>query len=68
MRWLFRHKKLIAAVLFVIGMIAVAMWPRTLEVDVVAPLPPATWRAIEAEAQRLAVVRGVSDVAVARGE
>ena len=39
----------------------------TLEVDAAAPLPPATWRAIEAEAQRLATVRGVSDVAVARG-
>jgi HlyD family secretion protein len=34
MRWLLRHKKLIAAVLVVIGIVAVAMWPRTLEVDV----------------------------------
>ena len=34
MRWLLRKKKLIAAFLFVIGIVAVARWPRTLEVDV----------------------------------
>ena len=34
MRWLFRHKKLVAAVLVVAGIAVLAAWPRTLEVDV----------------------------------
>jgi HlyD family secretion protein len=34
MRWLLRHKKLIGAVIVVAGIVAVAMWPTTLEVDV----------------------------------
>ncbi|HEU5008548.1 MAG TPA: crosslink repair DNA glycosylase YcaQ family protein [Jatrophihabitantaceae bacterium] len=38
----------------------------TVEVDAVAPLPPSTWRAIDAEAERLAQVRGAADVAVVR--
>jgi hypothetical protein len=38
----------------------------TVEVDAVAPLPPSTWRDIDAEAQRLARVRGAADVAVKR--
>ncbi len=38
------------------------------EVDAVAPLPPSTWRQIEAEAERLGVLRGAKDVAVRRAE
>jgi hypothetical protein len=38
----------------------------TVEVDVAAPLPPATWRALESEAERLGAVRGASTVALSR--
>ena len=38
----------------------------TVEVDAVAPLPPSTWRAVDAEAERLAQVRGASDVSITR--
>jgi len=38
----------------------------TVEVDAVAPLPPSTWRAVDAEADRLGQVRGASDVTVTR--
>lgn len=38
----------------------------TIEVDVAAPLPPSTWRAIEAEAERLAALRGATSLAVVR--
>ena len=34
MRWLLRHKKLIAAVLVVVAIVAMAMWPESIEVDV----------------------------------
>ena len=33
MRWLFRHKKLIAAVAVVAAIVAAAMWPESVEVD-----------------------------------
>jgi HlyD family secretion protein len=35
MRWLSRHKKSIAAVLVVLAIVAMAMWPESVEVDVV---------------------------------
>jgi HlyD family secretion protein len=35
MRWLLGHKKLIAAVLVVAGIVAAAMWPESIEVDLV---------------------------------
>ena len=38
----------------------------TVEVDAVVPLPPSTWRAVDAEAERLALVRGATKVAVTR--
>jgi hypothetical protein len=38
----------------------------TVEVDVAAPLPPPTWRALESEAERLGAVRGASSVALNR--
>jgi HlyD family secretion protein len=34
MRWLLRHKTLIVVILAVLGIVAVAMWPETVEVDV----------------------------------
>lgn len=36
------------------------------EVDVAAPLPPSTWRALESEAERLGAVRGASTVTLSR--
>jgi HlyD family secretion protein len=36
MRWLLRHKKLILAVLIVAGIVAAAMWPESIEVDIVS--------------------------------
>jgi hypothetical protein len=38
----------------------------TLTVEAFAPLPPATWTSIEAEGERVAAVRGASDVIVVR--
>jgi HlyD family secretion protein len=35
MRWLFKHKRLIAALLVVGGIVAAAMWPESIEVDMV---------------------------------
>jgi len=58
--------------LFVDGEVVGTWRPRssakklTVEVDPVAPLPPSSWRAIDAEAERLAQVRGAADVAVVR--
>ncbi|MEO8889657.1 MAG: crosslink repair DNA glycosylase YcaQ family protein [Jatrophihabitantaceae bacterium] len=40
----------------------------TLTVEALAPLPPSTWRRIEAEAERVAAVRGAASVAVTRVE
>jgi hypothetical protein len=40
----------------------------TLRVEAFAPLPPSTWTQIEAEAERVAAVRGATDVAVTRVE
>jgi hypothetical protein len=40
----------------------------TLKVEPFAPLPPSTWTQIEAEAERVAAVRGAADVAVSRVE
>src|SRR5688500_6859414 len=34
MRWLLRHKKLIATVLVVLAIVATAMWPKSIAVDV----------------------------------
>ena len=34
MRWLLRRKKLIAAVLVVLAIVATAMWPKSVEIDV----------------------------------
>lgn len=57
-------------VLFVDGEVAGTWRPRvagktlTLTVEAFAPLPPSTWTAIEAEAERVAAVRGAADVAV----
>jgi hypothetical protein len=39
----------------------------TIAVETFAPLSPATWRAIDGEAERVAAVRGASDVKVSRG-
>ena len=61
-------------VLFVDGEVAGVWRPRssgrklTLKVEAFAPLPPSTWQAIEAEAARIAAVRGSSDVRIARVE
>jgi len=60
--------------LFVDGEVAGTWRPRaagkklTLTVEAFAPLPPSTWAAIEAEAERVAAVRGAPDVAVTRIE
>jgi HlyD family secretion protein len=35
MRWLFKHKKLIAGVFIIAAIIAAAMWPESIEVDIV---------------------------------
>src|SRR6478672_8145030 len=35
MRWLLRHKTLLAVILVVGGIVAAAMWPESIEVDVV---------------------------------
>ncbi len=40
----------------------------TLVVEAFGPLPPATWTAVEAEAERVAAVRGAASVAVKRVE
>ncbi|MDQ2750019.1 MAG: winged helix DNA-binding domain-containing protein [Actinomycetota bacterium] len=40
----------------------------TLKVEAFAPLPPSAWKQIEAEAQRVAAVRGAADVTVSRVE
>jgi Winged helix DNA-binding domain len=56
--------------LFVDGEVAGTWRPRvagktlTLTIEAFAPLPPSTWTAIEAEAERVAAVRGAADVAV----
>jgi hypothetical protein len=61
-------------VLFVDGEVAGLWRPRssgkklTLNVGAFAPLPPSAWQAIEAEAARIAAVRGASDVRVSRVE
>ena len=60
--------------LFVDGEVAGTWRPRaagkklTLTLEAFAPLPPSTWAAIEAEAERVAAVRGAPDVAVTRVE
>lgn len=60
--------------LFVDGEVAGTWRPRaagkklTLNVEAFAPLPPAVWTAVEAEAERVAAVRGVPAVAVHRVE
>ena len=60
--------------LFVDGEVAGTWRPRaaakklTLTVEAFAPLPPAVWTAIDAEAERIAAVRGATGVAVARVE
>jgi hypothetical protein len=53
----------------------VGTWrPRTsgrklaVEVGAAAPLPPSTWRAIEAEAERVGALRGATSVAVVRAD
>jgi hypothetical protein len=61
-------------VLFADGEVAGTWRPRTsgrkltLKVEPFAPLPPATWAAIEEEAQRVAAVRGAGELAVTRVE
>jgi hypothetical protein len=40
----------------------------TIAVEAFAPLSPATWRAVEDEAERIAAVRGAADVKVSRGK
>ncbi|MDT4970993.1 MAG: hypothetical protein QOG22_1136, partial [Pseudonocardiales bacterium] len=60
--------------LFVDGEVAGTWRPKssgkklTLKVEAFAPLPPSTWTQIEAEAERVAAVRGAADVAVSRVE
>ncbi|PZS33401.1 MAG: hypothetical protein DLM58_07945 [Pseudonocardiales bacterium] len=39
-----------------------------MKVEAFAPLPPSTWTQIEAEAERVAAVRGASDVTLSRVE
>jgi hypothetical protein len=57
-------------VLFVDGEVAGTWRPKssgkklTLTVEAFAPLPPSTWTAVEAEAERVAAVRGMHDVRV----
>lgn len=61
-------------VLFADGEVAGTWRPRasgrrlTLAVEAFAPLPPSVWRAVEAEAERVAAVRGAASVAVRRVE
>jgi len=61
-------------VLFVDGEVAGTWRPKsagkklTVKVEAFAPLPPSTWTAIEAEAERVAAVRSADDVAVTRVE
>jgi len=60
--------------LFVDGEVAGTWRPKTagkkltVTIEAFGPLPPATWTAIEAEAQRVAAVRGAAEVSVARVE
>ena len=57
-------------VLFVDGEVAGTWRPKTagkkltLTVEAFAPLPPTVWTAVEAEAERVAAVRGATDVSV----
>jgi hypothetical protein len=60
--------------LFVDGEVAGTWRPKssgkklTLKVEPFAPLPPSTWTQVEAEAERVAAVRGATDVTVSRIE
>jgi Winged helix DNA-binding domain len=60
--------------LFVDGEVAGTWRPRaagrklTLKVEAFAPLPPSIWTAVEAEAERVAAVRGAAEVTVTRVE
>lgn len=59
--------------LFVDGEVAGTWRPRTagkkltLAVETFAPLPPGVWRQVDAEAERVAAVRGLESAAVIRG-
>jgi len=59
-------------VLFVDGEVAGVWRPKasgkrlTLTVEAFVPLPPRTWKDVESEAERVAAVRGASDVSVTR--